>query len=153
MRLCASDADAGLLQNNLLEYHSLVDFANPGVLGTVEEFRRRYERPILRGREPTAPPAARARMARLNGEVFSRVAPFLLERGNALLATLLPHKLTQVVCVRPSALQQQLYQKLLRSREIDALRRHSLGASNGPCARPARSLGAPNLVLLWDQTL
>lgn len=30
----------------------MVNFCNPGVLGTPAEFRKKYERPILEGREP-----------------------------------------------------------------------------------------------------
>jgi len=33
------------------EYFSLINFANPGLLGTSQEFRRKYEIPILRGRD------------------------------------------------------------------------------------------------------
>ena len=42
------------IQNDLLEYYSLVEFVNPGLLGTVSEFRRRFETPILAGRDATA---------------------------------------------------------------------------------------------------
>lgn len=34
----------------------MVNFCNPGVLGTPAEFRRKYERPILEGREPGVGP-------------------------------------------------------------------------------------------------
>ncbi|VDO61925.1 unnamed protein product, partial [Schistosoma curassoni] len=42
------------IQNDLLEYFSLVHFVNMGLLGTASEFRRRYEIPILRGRDADA---------------------------------------------------------------------------------------------------
>ena len=32
----------------------MVGFCNPGLLGTPAEFAKRYERPILAGREPDA---------------------------------------------------------------------------------------------------
>jgi len=37
------------IQNDLTEYYSLLDFANPGYLGTKADFRKKYELPILRG--------------------------------------------------------------------------------------------------------
>jgi DNA repair and recombination RAD54-like protein len=40
------------LQNHLDEFFSMVNFCNPGLLGTANEFHKRYERPILAGREP-----------------------------------------------------------------------------------------------------
>ncbi|CAG8532179.1 3579_t:CDS:10 [Diversispora eburnea] len=42
------------IQNDLSEYFSLLNFANPGLLGTPNEFRRNYENPILRGRDADA---------------------------------------------------------------------------------------------------
>ena len=116
------------MQNDLLEYHSVLDFANPGVLGTAEQFRKNYELKILRGREPGASANQRAVTTKRSADLNAKVAPFILQRSNTLLASLLPHKLTQVVCVRPTALQQQLYQKLLRSREVNEVRQ---GGSTG----------------------
>ena len=42
------------IQNDLLEYFSLVHFVNEGILGTAQEFRKRFENPILRGRDADA---------------------------------------------------------------------------------------------------
>ncbi len=42
------------IQNDLLEYFSLVHFVNEGILGTAQEFRRRFENPILKGRDADA---------------------------------------------------------------------------------------------------
>lgn len=42
------------MQNDLNEFFAMVQFTNPGVLGTAAQFRKHYERPILRGREPDA---------------------------------------------------------------------------------------------------
>ena len=39
------------IQNDLTEYFSLISFANPGLLGTRMEFRKKYELPILKGRD------------------------------------------------------------------------------------------------------
>ena len=50
------------IQNDLLEYFSLVQFVNEGLLGTAAEFRKRFERPILRGRDADASDADHATM-------------------------------------------------------------------------------------------
>ena len=42
------------MQNNLDEFFSMVNFCNPGLLGTTVEFHKYYEKPILDGREPDA---------------------------------------------------------------------------------------------------
>lgn len=42
------------IQNDLTEYFSLLNFTCPGSLGTTPEFRKNFERPILRGRDADA---------------------------------------------------------------------------------------------------
>ncbi len=42
------------IQNDLLEYFSLLHFVNTGILGTTSEFKRRFETPILKGRDACA---------------------------------------------------------------------------------------------------
>ena len=42
------------IQNDLLEYFSLIHFVNEGILGSSSEFRKRFENPILRGRDADA---------------------------------------------------------------------------------------------------
>jgi DNA repair and recombination RAD54-like protein len=39
------------IQNDLSEYFALLHFANPNLLGSQNEFRKRFELPILRGRD------------------------------------------------------------------------------------------------------
>ena len=39
------------IQNDLTEYFALLDFSNPGYLGTKADFRKQFELPILRGRD------------------------------------------------------------------------------------------------------
>src|SRR5690606_199645 len=42
------------IQNDLSEYFSLISFANPNLLGSRLEFRKKFEIPILRGRDADA---------------------------------------------------------------------------------------------------
>ena len=42
------------VQNDLTEYFSLLNFVNPGVLGNANEFRRKYEIPIMKARDSLA---------------------------------------------------------------------------------------------------
>ncbi len=78
----------------------------------------RYERPILASREPSALPSEISYAQTLQTELSTIVNEFILKRGNILNAQHLPPKLTQVVCCRLTSLQEQLYERLLNSKEL-----------------------------------
>ncbi len=70
----------------------MVSFCNPGVLGTPASFRKRFERPILEGREPGVSPEKEALAAERSAELSQIVNAFILRRTNALLSAHLPPK-------------------------------------------------------------
>ena len=86
------------MQNDLQEFYSMVDFTNPGILGTCEEFRRNYMYPILRGREPDATDRQKQKMQETQNSMSTTVNDFILRRINTVNAQHLPPKLVQVVC-------------------------------------------------------
>jgi DNA repair and recombination RAD54-like protein len=86
------------MQNDLEEFYAMVDFTNPGILGTQEEFRKATLYPILRGREPDATEKQKQKMNELQQEMSTTVNDFILRRVNTLNAQHLPPKLVQVVC-------------------------------------------------------
>jgi len=103
------------LQNRLEEFHAMVAFANPGVLGPIADFRKRYEAPILAGREPGAAPEDAALGAERAAALSGVVNDFILRRTNALLSAHLPPKIVEVVCCRLTPLQRSLYDHFLGS--------------------------------------
>lgn len=88
------------LQNHLDEFYAMVNFCNPGLLGSPGEFHKRYERPILAGREPGASEAEAQRGQERSAELSALVNGFILRRTNTLLSQHLPPKIVQVVCCR-----------------------------------------------------
>jgi len=106
------------MQNNLEEFFAMVDFTNPGVLGTAEEFRKRMLHPILRGREPDATEAQKARMMQIQNDMSTIVNDFILRRINTLNAEHLPPKLVQVVCCNLTEIQLNMYQQLVNSKDM-----------------------------------
>lgn len=42
------------VQNDLQEFYALIEFVNPGILGPLTAYKRVYEDPILKSREPSA---------------------------------------------------------------------------------------------------
>ena len=74
-----------ILQNDLSEYYSLLDFANPGLLGTPNEFRRNFENPILRGRDADASEKDRQVSDQKVAEFWAIVSRFTIRRTNDIL--------------------------------------------------------------------
>ena len=109
------------MQNQLQEFYSMVNFANPGVLGTPSQFRRHYESPILAGREPDASDAEATLGAERSSQLSDIVNEFILRRTNSLLSAHLPPKVIEVVCCRMTPLQYDLYCHFVQSRSVQNL--------------------------------
>ena len=80
------------IQNDLLEYFSLVHFVNGGILGTAAEFRKRFEIPIIRGRDSSATEADQKIGNEKLLELASIVNRCIIRRTQALLTKYLPVK-------------------------------------------------------------
>jgi DNA repair and recombination RAD54-like protein len=106
-----------------------VDFTNPGVLGTLEDFRRKMLFPILRGREPDATEAQKRKMMDSQNDMSGIVNDFILRRINTLNAEHLPPKLVQVVCCNLTDIQLNMYQHLVSSKDMQ----HALNGKQVNC--------------------
>lgn len=73
-----------------VEYCSLVNFVNPGMLGTAGEFKRKYESVILRGRDADATQLQREKGDEALAEMASVVNKCIIRRTSALLTKYLP---------------------------------------------------------------
>ncbi|XP_043200083.1 DNA repair and recombination protein RAD54B-like [Amphibalanus amphitrite] len=109
------------VQNDLLEFFSLLQFVNPGALGSLAEFRRDYERPVVEGRQPGASEEIR-QLGEERAEQLANITDrFILRRTQEVLDRYLPPKVETVVFCRPSPLQEELYDRVLQSRELQQL--------------------------------
>ncbi|KAM7444232.1 DNA repair and recombination protein RAD54-like [Porites harrisoni] len=106
------------IQNDLLEYFSLVHFVNGGILGTVSEFKKKFETPILRGRDADASDADHKKGAEKLAELASLVNKCIIRRTATILSKYLPVKVEQVVCCRLTPLQIQLYKLFIQSKAL-----------------------------------
>lgn len=111
------------LQNDLTEYFSLLDFANPGYLGTRLDFRKNFELAIIRGRDADASDADKTKCNEKLKQLNALVMPLIIRRTNDLLSKYLPVKYEQVVFCRLSPFQLALYRLFITSPEIKALLR------------------------------
>src|SRR5204863_4419977 len=80
------------IQNDLSEYFSLLNFANPNVLGSRSDFRKKYELPILRGRDAAGTEADRHKGDECLAELLTLVNKFIIRRTNDILSKYLPVK-------------------------------------------------------------
>ena len=100
------------VENRLSELWSIFDFLMPGLLGTYDRFRERYERPILDGDDELSQSLGRA------------IKPFILRRTKREVLQDLPEKIEQVVRVRMGVEQRLLYEaqvQELRDQMTDAM--------------------------------
>lgn len=47
------DFEGTPVQNDLQEFYAIIEFVNPGILGSSTAYRKVYEEPILRSRQPS----------------------------------------------------------------------------------------------------
>ncbi|KAL4087028.1 hypothetical protein PRIC1_012928 [Phytophthora ramorum] len=85
------------VQNSLSEYWCMVNFAREGFLGSYDEFRAKFERPILEGN------------AACSQELIGRLESVVLRRGKALLRSQLPPKMEWILYCKLSPVQHRLY--------------------------------------------
>ncbi|XP_067002345.1 DNA repair and recombination protein RAD54-like [Anabrus simplex] len=113
------------IQNDLLEYFSLVHFVNQGILGTAQEFRKKFENPILRGQDADATDDERQKGQACLEELATIVNRCLIRRTSALLSKYLPVKIEQVICVKLSPTQLGIYQDFINCDAIKSTVRGS----------------------------
>ncbi|XP_063696815.1 DNA repair and recombination protein RAD54-like [Culicoides brevitarsis] len=115
------------IQNDLTEYFSLLNFVNPGMLGTTQEFKRKYENPILRGQDANSTDSEREKANERLQELTALVDKCMIRRTSSLLTKYLPIKFEMVICVNLSTLQRDIYKQFLES---DAIKKSILNKTD-----------------------
>lgn len=100
------------IQNDLTEFHAMVNFVNPGILGNSELFGRVFEEPILSGRDPEADPHTRALGRDRANYLSTLTSKFILRRTQSINESYLPPKVDITVFVRLGAEQEAAYKRL-----------------------------------------
>lgn len=106
------------IQNDLLEYYSLVDFVNPGLLGNTAEFRKNYENPISKGRDADASDYQVQIGLERQKEMIENVDRCMIRRTAELLSKYLPLKYELVVCCKMEQAQKALYEFFIKSKRV-----------------------------------
>ena len=128
------------MQNNLDEFYAMVNFTNPGILGDPKAFKKKFERPILRGREPDAEDSVIKKGAERSQELSNLVNDFILRRTNDLLSKHLPPKLIEIVCCQMTELQKKVYFHFLESKTAQKLLNNSKKAKVLPAIGALKKL-------------
>lgn len=138
------------IQNDLMEYFSLLNFANPSLLGTRNDFRKQYELPILRGRDAAGTEADQQKGNERLAELLALVNKFIIRRTNDILSKYLPVKYEHVVFCNLAPFQLDLYNFFIQSPDIKSLLR-------GKGSQPLKAIGMlkklcnhPDLLNLTD---
>ncbi|KAL1458048.1 hypothetical protein WDU94_008223 [Cyamophila willieti] len=97
------------LQNDLQEFFFLNDFVNPGVLGTLKEFKKNFEEPILESRHPGCSEGAKSLGDLRSSQLAKRTSGFILRRTSDVQASLLSTKRETIVVCRATPIQQDMY--------------------------------------------
>lgn len=136
------------IQNDLSEYFSLLNFANPGLLGNRAEFRKNYEIHILRGRDSLATDKEKEKGDEKLKELTELVQKFIIRRTNDILSKYLPVKYEYVIFCGLSDMQKRLYNHFITSPDIKKLLK-------GEHSQPLKAIGLlkklcnhPNLLTL-----
>lgn len=122
------------IQNDLSEYFSLLNFANPNLLGTRNEFRKKYELPILKGRDAAGTDADRQKGDECLAGLLALVNKFIIRRTNDILSKYLPVKYEHVVFCNLAPFQLGLYKYFIESPDIKSLLR-------GKGSQPLKAIG------------
>ncbi|TLD18338.1 helicase swr1 [Venturia nashicola] len=122
------------IQNDLSEYFSLLNFANPNYLGTRADFRKKYEIPILRGRDAAGTDADQKKGNERLAELLTLVNKFIIRRTNDILSKYLPVKYEHVVFCGLAPFQKNLYNHFVQSPDVKSLLR-------GKGSQPLKAIG------------
>ncbi|XP_072250422.1 DNA repair and recombination protein RAD54B isoform X1 [Leuresthes tenuis] len=108
------------VQNDLQEFYAIIEFVNPGILGSSTAYRKVYEEPILRSRQPSCTEEERVLGEERAAELSRLTGMFILRRTQEIINRYLPPRLDWTLFCEPSPLQQELYKHLLCHRVFRA---------------------------------
>lgn len=101
------------IQNDLAEFWTMVDFVNPGLLNKYNTFKREFETPILKSRQPGTSQKDIEKGEARSEELASITGMFILRRTAEILSKYLPSKTEYVVFCRPTEAQATVYRGIV----------------------------------------
>uniref|UniRef100_A0A3Q3D5P3 RAD54 homolog B n=1 Tax=Hippocampus comes TaxID=109280 RepID=A0A3Q3D5P3_HIPCM len=108
------------VQNDLQEFYAIIEFVNPGILGSTIAYRKVFEEPILRSRQPSCSEEDKSLGEERASELSRLTGMFILRRTQEIIKSYLPPRLDWTLFCRLSPLQQDVYRHLLSHRVFRA---------------------------------
>lgn len=109
------------IQNDLIEYYTVVDFINPGVLGSFSSFKKHFINPILRARDPANRfnESAVEKGEERSKELIEITQRFTLRRTNSILSEFLPPRTDMILFCKPTEAQVSAFKDMIQGTKID----------------------------------
>lgn len=101
------------VQNDLAEFYTMVDLVNPNILSKYTTFKREFETPIMKSRQPGAAEKDLEKGEARSEELANLTGKFILRRTAEILDKYLPPKTEYVVFCRPTDAQRQIYRTII----------------------------------------
>lgn len=102
------------LQNNMSEYHCMVSFVKPNLLGTPKEFNNRFMNPITYGQQANADPAY-VKIMKKRVHILNKLLAGCVHRCDySHLTPYLRSKFEYIISIELSDLQKKLYREYLK---------------------------------------
>lgn len=102
------------IQNNLNEFYTLINFINPGILGTFNDFQKNFIKPIERSRDVNCFNREIIKIGKTATKELSQITKrFILRRTNEVLFKYLDSKTDILLFAKPTQQQQKLFDLVL----------------------------------------
>ncbi|ODV89581.1 hypothetical protein CANCADRAFT_13489, partial [Tortispora caseinolytica NRRL Y-17796] len=102
------------IQNDLAEFYCMVDFVNPGFLGTYQAFKKRYETPIFRSRQTNASSFQIMEGKEALQDLANETSAYIIRKRSSVLLKHLPPRSEYVVFCAPSNEQKLLFRRIIQ---------------------------------------
>ncbi|KAL4091467.1 hypothetical protein QTP88_026155 [Uroleucon formosanum] len=99
------------IQNELAEFYALIDFVNPGILGTYSMFKREFEDKIVESQQPECHPQIISLGKQKASELNEVTEKFILRRTQDVNNKYLPSKYESIVFCAMAPIQCSLYEE------------------------------------------
>ncbi|ODM96602.1 Transcriptional regulator ATRX [Orchesella cincta] len=103
------------LQNNLVEYHTMMNFVKPNLLGTLNEFTNRFVNPIKNGQHADSTDSDVKTMKRRAHVLHGKLEGCVQRCDYLILAPYLPPKYEYIINIKLSDKQELLYKHYLEN--------------------------------------